>query len=357
MKMDRTFYQPVLEVTRGGIVESIHGGAAAIVDVSGQLLAWYGDPGVVTFLRSSAKPFQALPFMEHGGAEHYQLTSPEIALICSSHSGTDEHVKVVQGIQAKTRVSEGDLMCGTHDPIHEPTSRMLIERHEQPTPNRHNCSGKHTGMLAYIRMNAGMQAGQLPYIDFSHPLQKEILQSFAEMCDLTIDQVIVGIDGCSAPNFAVPLRNAALAYARLAAAVETGTAAAPRVAACRLIASSMIENPEMVGGPGRFDTALMQTCPGKVVSKGGAEGYHGVGILPGVLGPGSPALGIAVKIMDGDARGTACSAFTLAVLRELGALSGKEQEALAGFGPSLQLYNFRKLHVGEVRPCFSLSRS
>ncbi|MEI7848702.1 MAG: asparaginase, partial [Chloroflexota bacterium] len=205
-------YQPIFEVTRGRIVECIHFGAAAVVDSHGQLLASLGDPQLVTFLRSSAKPFQALPFIERGGQEKFGLTPREVALMCSSHSGTDEHVATVKSMQAKIGVEVGDLMCGQHYPMHEATSDAMKVRGELPTPYRHNCSGKHTGMLAHAKLLGALREN---YIDFHHPVQESILQAFAEMCGLPVDQVELGIDGCSAPNFAVPLYNAALSYARV----------------------------------------------------------------------------------------------------------------------------------------------
>ena len=145
-------YQQIFEVTRGRIVESIHFGAAAVVDSGGRLLAWLGDPKIITFLRSSAKPFQALPFIEGGGDQTFHLTSKEVAIICGSHDGTDEHVEVIKGIQAKAGVQESDLLCGAHPLSHVPTVEAMRARGETPTPNRHNCSGKHTGMLAAARI-------------------------------------------------------------------------------------------------------------------------------------------------------------------------------------------------------------
>jgi L-asparaginase II len=358
-------YQPVLELTRGRIVETIHFGALAIVDAQGNLVSSYGDPNVVTYLRSSAKPFQALPFIEHGGQAAFGLTASEVAVICSSHSGTDEHVRVVMGIQSKTGVKEADLMCGVHAPFHVPTVEALRRRGEQPTPNRHNCSGKHTGMLSYIqlkRMRGEDLPADIPYIDNRHPLQKEILNTFGEMCDVGIDQVSIGIDGCSVPNFAVPLQNAAYAFARLC---DPSRLNQVRAEACRTITAAMTSHPDMVGGPDRFDTQLMNAAQGRLVCKAGAEGYQALGLLPGALGPGSPALGIAIKISDGDLgahsraqgdpHGHARPAVTLEVLRQLGALTSKELEILSTYGPTFPIYNWRKIEVGEARPCFSLS--
>lgn len=346
-------YQPIFELTRGQIVESIHAGAVAVVDASGRLMAYAGDPDTVTFLRSSAKPFQVLPFLEHGGKAFYHLDEREVAILCASHSGTDQHVLTVQGIQARVGLSEADLMCGVHIPGDEATAEALHDRKEQPTPNRHNCSGKHTGMLAYAQMS-GRRYSDLPYISNQHPVQQEILATFAEMVGLRVDQVELGVDGCSAPNFAVPLRNTAYAYARLCDPKAGQVLPPERAAACQQIIAALMSNPEMVAGPGKFDTCLMQVAHGKLVSKGGAEGYQGIGIMAGVLAPGSPAVGIALKIADGDARGKIRSAVTLEVLRQLGALTQAELDALAAFGPRFPLFNWREILVGEGYPTFEL---
>ena len=357
MRMPDSPYSPIFELTRGSTVECIHSGAVAVVDVSGNLVAWYGNPDTVTFLRSTAKPFQALPFFQHNGPAVLNLTEQEKAVICSSHSGTDEHVSVVRSIQKKAGVDEAELLCGVHPPYHQPTADRLHDHKEPLSPNRHNCSGKHTGMLAWLKLRR--RSGEaipeaIEYIDPSHPIQNEILETFAEMCGLPVERVALGIDGCSAPNFAVPLRNAALAYARLCDPEAGNVMPAERAAACRTITSAMSANPEMVGGPGRFDTCLMQTTRGKLVAKAGAEGYQGIGLMPGARSPGSPAMGIALKIADGDDRKKARTAVALEVLRQLGALRPDELEGLAEFGPGSTITNWRNIPVGKAYPTFQL---
>ena len=348
--MSRYSYLPVLELRRGGTVESVHFGAFAVVNSHGELVASLGDPNLVTFLRSSAKPFQALPFIESGGHEHWNLTPREIAIMCASHTGTNEHVSVLQEMQAKIGVTQADLLCGIHAPIDAPTREALRERGEEPTPNRHNCSGKHTGMLAHARL---FDFPIADYINPEHPVQKRILQTFSEMCDVKPEEVVVGIDGCSAPVFAIPLWNAALGYARLC---DPAGLAPDRAAACRTITNAMTTHPRMVSGPGRFDTRLMAAANGKIVSKGGAEGYQQIGVLPGAMAPYSPGLGIAIKISDGDAKGRARSTVVLELLRQLGALTPQELEELADFGPTFEIRNYRKWLVGEAYPVFAMER-
>jgi L-asparaginase II len=343
-------YQPVFELTRGRIVECIHFGAAAIVDAHGRLLTSLGDPQLVTFLRSSAKPFQALPFIERDGHQKFGLTPREIALMCASHSGTDEHVETIIGMQAKIGVTVDNLLCGVHYPMHEATSDALKVRGELPTPYRHNCSGKHTGMLAHAKLRGEPLE---TYLELNHPIQESILETFAEMCGLPVEKVELGIDGCSAPNFAVPLYNAALGYARLC---DPRDQAPKRAEACQTITSAMMAYPEMVGGPDRFDTALMGIGNGKIVVKGGAEGFQSVGLMPGALGPDSPGIGIAVKISDGDAADRARGAVTLALLQALGALTETQLGQMAPYGPQIQLENFRHLKVGVSRPAFVMNQ-
>lgn len=354
-------YIPLFELTRGASVESVHYGAAAVVDTDGHLVAWLGNPHVVTYLRSTAKPLQALPFIEQGGATKFGLTTSEIAILCASHSGTDEHCATISSIHAKVGSNENDLLCGTHMPSDPATARSMQTRGEIPTQNRHNCSGKHTGMLAFARLNNWPIDD---YINPNHPVQHTILHSFAEMSELPIEQIHIGIDGCSAPNFAIPLKNAAMAFVHLC---DPSRLPERRAVACQTITTAMMAYPGMVGGPDSFDTHLMQVMPGKLVCKGGAEGYQGIGLLPGALGPGSPALGIAVKISDGDLGGRARfpgdtgaharPAVVLEILRQLGAISDDELLALTQFTRSYQLQNWRGLIVGEGKSCFNLERN
>lgn len=350
-----TSYKPLFQLTRGQTVESIHYGALAVVDAYGNLMAAYGDPYTVTFMRSSAKPFQALPFIERAGDQRFGLTAREIALMCASHSGTDEHVAAVEGIQKKVGVLESELLCGVHFPGHEPTANEMRARRQTPTPNQHNCSGKHTGMLAFTRLLNEIHP-DLAYISPEHPIQKIILETFAQMCGLPVEDVAQGIDGCSAPNFALPLQHAALGFARLCDPQAGNVLPPARAAACQRIVAAMWNHPEMVGGPGRFDTALMRVGNGRFISKEGAEGYQAIGILPGVLGEGSPAVGVALKIADGDLRNRVHPAVAVEVLRQLGVLTADDLEQLARFGPGFEVLNIRKLHAGVGTPEFELER-
>ena len=341
-------YLPVFELTRGEAVESVHFGAFAVVNSHGNLVANYGDPNGTSFLRSSAKPFQALPLVEKGGLSKWNFTKQELAILCASHTGTDQHFNILNSIQAKIEVTEDDLLCGVHPAIDRITWDAMYRQNEKPTPNRHNCSGKHTGMLAMAKI---IQSTKEDYIGFDHPIQKEILATFCDMCSVKAEETLLGIDGCSAPVFAIPFQNAALGYARLC---DPWDLTSKRAEACKTITDAMMSHPDMVSGPGRFDTCLMETASGKIISKGGAEGYQQVGIMPGVLEPGSPGLGIAIKISDGDSLNRVRPAVVLEILHQLGAITPQELAALSNFGPVLPVKNWRKLTVGKAYPVFKL---
>ena len=349
--------QPLFEVTRGNIVESVHYGSIAVADSNGKLISSYGDPRTVAFLRSSAKPFQALPFVESGGVEYFGFTPRELSISCASHEGSDLHVQTVEGIQKKVGVEESYLQCGVHMPGDVDAFKSLIVNNKQPTPNQNNCSGKHSAMLAHAKMR-GLSLEN--YLDVNHPIQKEILASFAEMCRLPAKEIELGTDGCSAPNFAVPLYHAALAMARLCDPRELSEV---RASACRKITSAMTTHPEMVSAYGEFDEQLMRAGEGKIVCKRGAEGYQIMGLLPGVLSPDAPGIGIALKISDGDASRMSLDlahshrvrpAVALEILHQLGALSSKQEQALASFGRVKPVKNHRGIITGQSRPVFEL---
>jgi len=340
-------FVPVVECTRGRLVESVHYGAFSAVRSDGTTLAALGDQRTKIFLRSSAKPFQALSFLEQGGAEVFKLEPHEVALLCASHSGTDEHVQALNALQSKIGIRESDLQCGTHPPYHRETAARMQVQGEPLTPNRHNCSGKHTGMLAFAQL---LGAPKDNYLDPAHPVQRAILCTFAEMCGVAIDEIELGTDGCSAPVFAVPLPAAALAYARLC---QPEGLPEQRAAACRLITRAMSEHGFMVAGPGRFDTVLMAEFGKRVIAKSGAEGYLGMGVLPGSARHQHSGIGIAIKIADGDASDRARCVVGLEMLCALGILQKKDLTILKPFA-SEKITNQRGLIVGEIRPSAAL---
>jgi len=339
-------WESLVEVVRGPLVESIHMGAIAVVDSHGQVLFQAGDIDELYYLRSSAKPFQTLPLLENGGAQRFGLTVKEIAITCASHQGTDDHVAALMSMHKKIGLSVDQLLCGVHAAGDRETQFAMRERGEEPNAYRHNCSGKHTGMLAQCVLGGYSTEA---YTDPKHPVQQQILSTFAEMVDVTKEDVVIGIDGCSAPVFAIPLKNAAYGVARLCDPVGL---AADRQAACREASSAMIQHPFMVSGPNHsLDTLLIQAGSGKLISKGGADGYQIVGVLPGVMPDHPEGIGIAFKVLDGDAQGRARGVIVTTLLQSMGVLNEEELQPMKDFlaGP---IFNVAGLEVGSIRSSF-----
>lgn len=338
---------PLVQITRGEIVESIQYGAFVVVDSYGVVIASEGRPELVSYPRSSMKPFQALPFIERGGDEAFDFTEQEIAIMCASHTGTTLHTSVIAGMHKKIGTNENDLACGVHWPGDLEARKALRLSGQSPNQFHHNCSGKHTGMLAHARL-LGLEIND--YLDPNHPVQVAIRETLAQMVGVNAEEMHIGVDGCSAPVYGIPLKNMAAGVALLAEPVGM---AQKRTAACRKITHAMMAHPTMVAGPGKFDTLLMEAGDEKVFSKAGAEGYQIIGIMPGAVHDGSPGLGIAIKISDGDFHGRARASVSLSILSTLGILTEEDLKPLSAFG-NIPVENWRGLEVGEIRPAFSL---
>lgn len=346
---------PIFELTRGEVVEAVHRGSIVVVASDGFLLRSHGDPYTVAFLRSSAKPFQVLPFVENGGVEHYRYTPAELALSCASHETSQMHLDAVCALQQKTGIEEAQLQCGPHLPGDAEKLREVVQRNIVPTPNFNNCSGKHTSMLAFAKMRGYSLED---YLSLAHPIQREILKALAGMCDMPEEKIQTGVDGCSAPNFAMPLFNAALGMARLC---DPRDLDAKRATACKKIVAGMATHPEMVSNFGEFDCELMKIAKGKIVTKRGAEGYQIIGVMPGVVH--ERGVGVAFKVEDGDkslmgndlkTQTRVRPPATLEILRQLGALSEAQMKSLSMFGPEKILKNYAGLVTGKMRPVFEL---
>jgi L-asparaginase II len=321
---------PLVVTTRGGMVECVHYGSIAVVDADGALLAACGDARALNFTRSALKPLQALPFVEAGGMSRFSFTSHELALMCASHSGEAVHVGIVERMLARIGAREADLQCGCHAPGYYHATDTPPPAGVRWRPVHHNCSGKHTGFLAYCRMCGHPLSA---YLDPDGPLQtriRNVVQSFAQG-----DEIARGTDGCSAPNYALPLARLAQAYARLAAG------ATPELAAVRF---AMTRHPDLVSGTGRTDLALMQAGGGDWVSKVGADGVQAIGVT-------SKGIGIALRIADGNPRALAVA--TVAALEQLGLLADAARSPLARYKQPV-IRNHRGLEVGRVEPVFAL---
>lgn len=338
--------EPLVEAWRGGRLESEHRGAIAVVDAAGHLIAHVGDVALTTYLRSSAKPFQLLPLIESGAADRLGFTDRELAVIAGSHSGEPRHLEAVQSILDKIGLSDDALQCGLHVPFNADAAKALRVANQPASVLHNNCSGKHAGMLAQA-IDRGLSTAD--YLDPNHPVQITIRHRLAELADLDFDAIGVGVDGCSAPCFALPLKAAALAFARLAEAAHPERSEAQSKDALARVAQVMVTYPEMVAGEGRLDTDLMRAAQRALVSKGGAEGFHGVGVF---AHDGQPALGIAWKIGDGDGKRGGHPA-VIEALRQLGVLDDEALVALKSYH-AWPITNHRGLEVGEVRANFAL---
>ncbi len=328
----------LVEITRGDLVESSHRGALAVVQDNGQLLAAVGNPFAVAYLRSAAKPFQALPTVASGAFDHFDLTPEHLAIICASHHGTPEHVAVVQGILDRIALGVQSLRCGVHWPIDEAATRQLAAAGREPDARHNNCSGKHAGMLTLARF---WGCEQQDYTRPDHPVQDAILHRLAAIAELPAAAIHCAPDGCTVPAFALPLAHTALAFARLAAAD------AP--AECRRIVAAMQAYPHLVSGHGALDDVLMRAGQGAIVCKGGAEGYQGLA----VRAPDGRVVGMALKIADGNPR--AKGPVVVAVLAALGLVDGDTLNRLEPLRrPAVT--NRRDQVVGEIRPAFALTR-
>ena len=327
---------PLIEITRGAIVESRHLGALAVVDAQGRLLASAGDPFYVAYLRSSAKPFQALPTVASGAFDHTGLDQDALALMCASHHGTEEHVAVCQRILDASGLDISALRCGVHWPIDEEASDRLAAAGLTPDARHNNCSGKHSGMLTLATY---WNCADQDYTDPNHPVQAAIMQRLSGLAGLPSDAIVVAPDNCTVPAFAMPLANAALAFARL-----VDPAAPPEA---RRIVAAMQAFPHLVSGHGALDDSLMRAGAGALVAKGGAEGYQGIGIRT----PDGRSLGFTLKMADGSPR--AKGPVIYAVLERLGLVDDAVLAALESLRRP-EVRNHRQIVVGEMRPVFDL---
>lgn len=331
------------KVIRGETIESVHRGHLIVVDGAGNDVFKLGNPETVTFWRSAAKSFQVMPFIKSGAAEQLGFSEKEIALACGSHSGENFHVAAATKMLKKVGLNETDLQCGTHLPFDEKAAEALIKSGEKPTQLHNNCSGKHAAMLAYAKyIGADLET----YLKMENPLQKEILQVVSEFTETPEDEIAIGIDGCSAPNFAVSIRAMARSFAKLVNPPENFDQETKT--ACRKIVSATLAFTEMIGGSNRLDTLIMQAGKEKIISKVGAEGVYSAGVLP--CEKWKDGLGIAFKIEDGDDK-RARPVTAIELLRQLGIL---EKEDLKTLSP-MPLKSRRGDTVGEVMTTISFS--
>lgn len=331
---------PLAVFTRGTVDESTHCGSIAVVDADGRVVASVGNPHRLTTMRSTAKPFQTMAVVESGAADRFEMAPADIAVIAASHSGEPRHTDAVQRLLARAGLTVAALQTGTHPPLHGPTRMALEQRGESLSPLHHNCSGKHAGMLCAC-VHHGWD--HRTYLRPDHPMQRAVLRLVSDMVGVRPQEVATAIDGCGVPTFAVPLVAIARGFARLA---EPRSIAPPHAAAAARVRAAMLAHPEMVAGEGRLDTDLMALASGRVLAKAGAEACYGVSLV-------ERGWGVAVKIEDGNPRATPIA--VVEALRQLGALTDSQLDALAGYARPL-VRNYRGEVVGEGRPVFALVR-
>jgi len=306
------------------------------VDFKGKLMYSLGDPYFVTYLRSSAKPFQAIPLITSGAAEEFGFTQKEIAIISGSHNGQKIHTDTVKNILSKIGLSEKNLQCGVHIPHYYTINNITPPKNKKFFPIHHNCSGKHSGILA-LSVYFGWSVKN--YLDKKHPAQKMILRAISEICQYPEKKIGLGIDGCGVVVHAMPLYNMAVGFANL---VNHNSKDENTSQAYELIIDSMKKYPQMVSGVGRSDLSLALASKNNILAKAGGEALSCAGIL-------NKGWGMAVKITDGNRRAIVPAA--IEVLKQLGLLNKHQLKTLRNFYIP-EIFNHRKEKVGYIKAEF-----
>jgi L-asparaginase II len=327
-------HSPAAWVHRGQGVDAVHHAVVAVVDGAGKLTHGLGDVDEVFFARSAIKPLQALPLVEAGGLERFGFGAEELALCTASHNGSDHHRALVLGMLHKLGLDDKALQCGAGYPEQLKLFGKYPLNGEDQDPLRHNCSGKHSGFLALAQL-LGDPVER--YLDPAGPVQSRVRAAVAEACEVGADRLLVGIDGCSAPNYALPLRSQALGFKRLAVA---------RSGAAARIWDAMTAHPLLVSGERRLDYDLAQAFGARAIAKVGAEGLM-------LMAFREPTLAIAVKIVDG--AGRALGPVLIEVLKQLGLIDDIRNFPTLVAHEVRPVTNARKLKVGEVRAAFQLA--
>lgn len=325
---------PVLvEVTRGNLVESRHRGMIAVVDGDGKLVFSQGKIETAVFPRSAVKAMQALPLVESGAADAYRLDRKALALACASHSGEPEHVAVANSMLKAAGRDMSALECGSHWSFELPVAIGQSRAMVSPTPLHNNCSGKHAGFIC-----AACHSGTAPegYVEYDHPVQAEIRGIMESLGGTHLGHDNCGTDGCSIPTYAMPLKNLAHGFARMAA----GTGLAPvRAAAAKRLMEACMAEPFYVAGTKRACTRLMQVAPGRIFAKTGAEGVFCAAI---------PEQGIAIALKCEDGTTRAAEAMVAATLARY--FTGEpEIHAALMAEANRSMHNWNGMHVGDVR--------
>jgi L-asparaginase II len=346
---------PVLvRQVRNGVTESVHRGDAAEVDASGRLLHAIGDPDRIVNLRSAGKPFGLVALLRAGGQAEFDLTTEELAVMASSHSGEDLHVRTLLALYRRAGIPQAALACGVDGPMDALTAARLARDGERPGPMRQMCSGQHSAFLLLARMG-GWELET--YWQEDHPAHVAYAEVLATAFGIAPEGLVSSIDSCGIATYAFPLREIARAYAMLAdpGAIAGDDPRAPVARHLGTVRDAMLAHPDLVAGTrGRLDTSLMKAVPGGLVAKGGAEALSCVGLLPGTRAAGSSATGLALKIEDGGGYERASHAATVEALAQLGVLEDQPLRMLAHYHrpPSLDPHG---RVAGEAIAAFELA--
>jgi len=331
----------LVHATRGNLVESIYRGDIAVVNAEGDILYKAGAPEEkVTFIRSSAKPIQALPVIASGAVDHFGITEDEYAIFCASHSGELIHTETVRSILEKAGLDESYLQCGSHPPIYREAADKLVKQGITPSEVHNNCSGKHSGMLTLAKYE-GWDLDT--YTELDHPVQQAMLEAMAECAGIEKSDIEIGIDGCGVPVHGLSVYHMAKAWANLSTPIYLDKDYA---VAAKRISKAMYKNPKKIAGSKRFCTALIESGQGKWINKSGAQGVYCFGLL-------DQNIGIALKMEDGNSK--AASSAMVEVLNQLGILNEKHKKDLSKFH-NPKITNHKKEEIGELKPVFTLKK-
>ena len=333
------------KVIRGETIESIHRGHLIVVDGDFNTVYQIGEPETITFWRSAAKAFQTIPFLTSGAASTFGFAEEEIALACASHAGEVFHTKLVQKMLERSSSKESGLLCGPHPPFHKKTAEQMIRDGEQPSQLHNNCSGKHAAMIAFAK-HAGHDVRD--YLSLKNFIQKAIFETVSLFTDIPVSEIKIGVDGCSAPTFAIPISAMARGFAKLINPPENFDDVLKK--ACSQIVSAKIRHPELIGGSTQLDTQIMQAFRGRVICKVGAEGVWSAGILP--CEKWENGLAVALKIEGGNNESSR-SAIAVELLRQLKVMDENAEKILGKFSPRI-LRNWKDIEVGKIVTDFKL---
>ena len=332
----------LIKIYRGNLVENIYQGDIAIVNTRGKITFSVGDSEKITYWRSAAKPIQVMPVIYSGAADKYKLTEKEIAILTSSHSGEDEHIKLIYSILDKISLDERNLLCGAYPAFRKTTNNSLIQDKTNAKPIYNPCSGKHVAQLILCKYY-GWRIND--YYKLKHPVQQMILDIVAKMTEYPKEEIYLGVDGCGVPVFGLPIKNMSYAYARM---VNWKNLFPEYQQAAKRIVMSMIRNPKIVGGTGRFDTDLIRISEGKLLAKSGADGVFCIGVRNNNNNKG---IGITIKMESGNMKFLPMVA--IQVLSQLKILSKEKLTQLEKYCPSW-VKNYRNEKVGTFISDFKL---